>query len=364
MTKCFLTIVLVGLVRLSSGQVTNNNIGNRLLLALDNAPLHSTTAKSSVEWNCINKILTNKCLVYHNDQWFNFSVFQAGTYFLNISGQECRDKQGVQVLIIEGNPCETETYKILRCIAKIRQEDIFIKMDSVKTGVSYLVNIDGFLGDFCDFEVQISTKPLGLPLHIEMADTVPAAGTFTRGLFNLKWHLNEDKIEHIQKFKVYRSSNSHSKSRLIGEQSVRRNAYGFAFLDYETSDTLIEEGNYQYRVFSIQKETLLPQLMAEREVRYFRPVPKPVQQRAIKLSLEYPDKTLLQVLVYDRTNNKKLSATMHKFSAILDRDLEIDLGDFLDSGVKQFLVLVSDSNAKGALEFYYRIDRNGKFVRE
>ena len=57
-----------------TAQVANNSISNRTELKLDDDWLHSNTANSSVEWRCVNKSLTNKCLVYHNDQWFQIKI--------------------------------------------------------------------------------------------------------------------------------------------------------------------------------------------------------------------------------------------------------------------------------------------------
>ena len=74
MTRVCLTFVLVGLISNVVAQVSNNSIDKRLGLVMDANPIASTAAESSVEWNCINKSLTSKCLVYHNDQWFDFVV--------------------------------------------------------------------------------------------------------------------------------------------------------------------------------------------------------------------------------------------------------------------------------------------------
>src|SRR3954465_1716422 len=147
-----LILVVLGVITslVVAAQVENNSFKDRIHLVAD-APLrHSTTAKATVEWACVNKALTNKCLVYHNDQWFYFTLEAAGNYYLNISGQKCRDKRAVQVLIIEGNPCETPNYRILECVSRGLQSDVFIPLQSLRAKTLYLVNIDGFLGDYCD----------------------------------------------------------------------------------------------------------------------------------------------------------------------------------------------------------------------
>lgn len=203
----------------------NNSINARLRLILDEAALNSSTDNASVEWSCINKELTNKCLVYHNDQWFDFTVPKPGTYFLNVSSQECREKKGVQAVIIEGNPCEIKTYKILKCLSQIRQDDVFIRLDSLKPQITYLVNIDGFLGDFCDFKIQLSSRADGQPLETKR----PASRKDQqRSIVRFEWTVSGERIEDIQKFKVYRRKSTSIKSVLVSEQYSMRNAYGFS----------------------------------------------------------------------------------------------------------------------------------------
>jgi hypothetical protein len=64
----FLTVLIIGATQLPLvAQVENNNIISRSELIVDGDWIHSTTANNSVEWSCVNKALTNKCLVYHND---------------------------------------------------------------------------------------------------------------------------------------------------------------------------------------------------------------------------------------------------------------------------------------------------------
>lgn len=253
MTRLLFLLVIVGFSKILLAQVLNNNIQNRLTLGLNEGPIFSSSAQSTVEWECINKALTNKCLVYHNDQWFNFSVTEAGQYFINISSQKCRDLHGLQLIVIEGNPCETKTYRIVHCIPKLAQDDLFVQLDSIKPNTQYLVNVDGFLGDFCEFGIQISEKPNGLPLYSQIRDTTNAQ-TFRKGrLVNLKWLVAEDKIDQFQSFKVYRTNPNAIKSDFMHEQPVSRNSYGAYILNYSTVDSLHKEGTYIYRIVRYSK---------------------------------------------------------------------------------------------------------------
>jgi len=351
-----LVIFLCSFFTVSLSQVTNNSIEQKITLKLDDTMFNSTTANSSVQWSCVNKVLTDKCVIHHNDQWFDFSVVKKGTYYLNVYSQECRDKRGIQVIVIEGDPCKVVTYKILKCISKVRLEDVFIKLDSLKPGISYLVNIDGFLADQCNFGIQLSKTPLGLPLYAEKPDSVIAAGRQGDSIFHLAWHLRREKVDDIQSFHVYRTR-GYSRSIIVDEQQIRRNAFGLSFQDYESIDTLHEEGDYKYFVYGIQKETRMPHLLVEKGVRYEKKLPNVVRSTEVVLNLSYPEKMSFQILIYDLKTDAMLRSSKHEFESLKDKKFKIDLKEFLDKGVNQFLILAS--NDKQALEFYFIMTSKG-----
>ena len=147
MIKRAITIVL-WLVANACGfaQVSNNSIQNRIALRLDAGWYTSSTVSSNVEWDCVNKALTNKCLIYHNDQWFTVKPTGTGPLFLNVSNQVCKNQHGVQMVIIEGDPCKTDLYRLTKCIPFTDQSDFFVRLDSLDPHQEYLINIDGYLG--------------------------------------------------------------------------------------------------------------------------------------------------------------------------------------------------------------------------
>ncbi|MBK5278034.1 MAG: hypothetical protein JJE09_04125 [Bacteroidia bacterium] len=365
MARHVLLFVLVGLTNSLVAQVKNNAIRNRIALDINADPTHSSTAQSDVEWGCINKALTNKCLVYHNDQWFNFSVPIEGTYFINLSNQNCRDLQGLQVILIEGNPCETKSYKIHSCLPKIRQEDVFIQIDSLKPSIQYLVNIDGFLDDQCSFGIQISDKPTGLPLRDSNLtyDTIPVIATLKGKIVNLSWSVTEEKIAMLESFKLYRGIHNAIKQDFIREIGATSNSYGAPVLYYSASDSLVKEGTYIYRIYGIQKQTQMPYLLVNRVVKYHEPKPKQQLQRSIKLNLKLADKTPFQVLVYDEATNTLLKKYKKEFDVTFDQQHEVDLGEFIDRGLRNFMILVADGNSRDALTLYYTFDLKGNLIQ-
>ena len=88
--KYVLAVLLVLSSFFSNGQVGNNKIENRITLKLDSGWYSSSTSHSTVEWDCINQALANKCLIYHNDQWFTFKPDHPGPLFINVSNQQCK----------------------------------------------------------------------------------------------------------------------------------------------------------------------------------------------------------------------------------------------------------------------------------
>ncbi len=349
-------------------QVPNNQISQRYHLGVDEIPVSSTTTNSSVEWQCINKALTNKCLVYHNDQWFSFTVEKSGLYYINLSAQTCSKKLGTQLILIEGNPCEVKTYRIRKCISKLPREDSFIRADSLKAGVPYLINIDGFLGDECDFAIQVSTKPLGFPLPVPIAakDTLNVKTELKKEVAKLIWLIEEERAPLIRNFRVLRSSAHDAKGKVVNEQPIRRNTYGAYELRYMLTDTLPGPGVYTFKIFGEQIGSDELVLLTTEYVRYDVETPVPVQQiqRELILTLSYEEDTPFKIVVIDPITSEELYKYQQRFEAIRDRNFKIDLGAYIDKGKKEFMIITSDFSAKGSKELFYKLDAKGKLIKQ
>lgn len=344
-------------------QVQNNTFKDRIHLTLDAPVLHSTTAKATVEWECVNKALTNKCLVYHNDQWFYFILNEPGNFYLNIQGQKCRDRRGVQVLIIEGNPCETSDYRILECVSRGLQNDVFIPLQSLKAKTPYLINVDGFLGDYCDFGIQIAAKPFGLPLHYDRKDTLEVKTIQKGKLVEIRWVVPKERIEMYSGFKIYKKSSKDSRINLNREMIIERNTYGQPVLQYSFLDTLLVQGNYTYTVFGIHKETMIPIMVSENKVSYFekKAEPKPASQIIVPLN---SGSEKYEVMVYDQSNLTVLTKYKTGVDAKTPRQLIIDIENYTAKGLKSFMVLISDLTTGEGKEYFYSIDKSGTLIKE
>ncbi len=367
-----LIIFLFLWARVVVAQVANNNIENRSLLIEGANSIRSDTKNSSVEWQCINKSLTNKCLVYHNDQWFYFMPSVAGKYYLNIYSQTCRDNRGIQVILIEGNPCEANTYRILQCIDKVPQDDVFITMDSLKENTQYLVNIDGFLNDFCDFNIQLSTRPNGFPFSMKQEEEIPMQVHLRDSVVTLAIHAGNEQLDQIENLEVYRSyaKDSHSptsRSTYMKSISVERNSVGSLVTDYTFYDTLSERGQYRYIIMA-QGHDGDRILVLDIPVRYFGsliPTAQPETQKNVDINIhiESQKKHLaLDVYCYDGITNNLLLYKMIAFEKDSKKIISLHVDDYILKGIRNFVIKTVDQKSGEVKQYTYFINEEGNLV--
>lgn len=339
-------------------QVANDNIEERLQLDI-NKPVHSSTAGANVQWKCINKALTNKCLVYHNDQWFSFTVAKNGDYYINIGAQQCRDSKGVQMIIIEGNPCEVSTYRILECINQIRTEDVFVEVPALKTGIQYLVNVDGFLGDFCDFNIELSDKPKGFPRKDVNLDTLKIESRIEKKVVTMKWTLDEKLAKDMREFKIIRNS------KVVAEIGMGRNAYGSAMNDYSFTDTLKGAGVYYYNIYGIRERDEMPLLLSQRKFTLDKRemVEKKQVTKVLPLRLTFKEHEMFRLRLYNYDGDHLL--WKHEGECQGEGELfMIDPQPYVAYGLKKFQLLVFDGDGNKVDEIYFRVDNDRGIIKE
>lgn len=342
-----------------TAQVSNNSISSRMELILDGSGIHSTTANSSVEWDCVNKSLTNKCLIYHNDQWFHFTPQTNGKFYLNISSQQCRDLQGIQVVVIEGNPCEVKTYRILKCIPKVFQDDVFIELDSLQTNTLYLVNIDGFQNDFCELVILLSSKPNGLPLQSKDPDALKLSADVNKEIVRIQWQVEEKLHDQISYFELYRLKLGKVKSELRSVLYTNKNSLGSYNENYSYTDTLIESGKYQYKVIGVEKETQNRLLLDQMSINSIRDN-APRKYKVALVPLSFRKKGDLEILVINPDNDARLAAFTYEYA--FPESFYINLTKFVDNGMKKFWIRVKQVKTKETRHYTYQINDSGELV--
>ena len=241
-----LLLLAVG-VSAASAQVANDNIENRRVLKLEEVVTSSTTG-CTVQRGCVDERLTGKCIEYHNDQWFQFTPATTGRYFVNVGGQKCRDVRGVQLVVLTGQPCQPATYRILSCTSLGTQDDVFVTLDSLRAGRPYLLNVDGYLKDFCQFTLQVSGQATGMPVSYFPPNPTRVLPTASH-VVELNWTL-PDSLAAAPASRIMRREVHQYRSTEVRLVPVQRDTYGQPVLTYTITDTLPGPGIYDYQVIT------------------------------------------------------------------------------------------------------------------
>jgi hypothetical protein len=354
MKKLAALIFFLGIVIASYCQVSNNEIENRIKLSLNDEWFSSSTRNASVEWDCINKVLTSTCLVYHNDQWFTIVPPVTGTYFVNIKNQRCSNQQGVQIVVMEGDPCKVESYQLRMCISYTDQSDMFVQIDSLVGGKEYLLNIDGYLGDQCEFDIQFSTSSNGIPIQAKNLKSVELRLNQLDSIVEVRWMIPDSIIYKISSVSVYRKYEKEKSAVKLFSASLTRNAYGVTDSKYLRNDTLRKKGEYVYSIFGHTPEGQVTLLA--RENFHFKMKEKRSARISHKANIDFmsPKPGHVTVNVFDNTIEKQLFSTTRRTKKGRNV-LELDLSDYVAEGIFFYKIVIADKTSRQ--EHYYKVKR-------
>jgi hypothetical protein len=231
----------------SFAQSANNEIANRISLISDANPIFSTSENNTVEWQCVAPSLVEKCMTYHNDQWFSFTPEFTGDFYFSIVDQQCRDLRGMQLHIIEGTACQPESYQVLDCISPLTQDDFYIVV-SLEKGKEYLINVDGLLADVCKFGIMVTSTPPYFSWKV-IPENWMLNHVIEDAEITLNWELPDSLMRETGGFEIHRFPPKGKKFEKIAKTPLNRNAFGLNDRAYSWSENLIEHGSYTYRVF-------------------------------------------------------------------------------------------------------------------
>jgi hypothetical protein len=349
MKHCLLLAILI-CTGTAFGQVSNNEIKYRLKLALDGGWFQSSTDNASVEWDCINKKITSTCLVYHNDQWFTIIPPVTGSYYINIANQKCDNLQGVQIVVLEGDPCKIDSYQLKMCVSYTDQSDMFVKMDSLIGGKEYMVNIDGFLGDQCEFTIQFSSVSKGIPVQIRALKRMPLKISQRDSVIGLNWSVPDTLIYKINRFAIYRKLDKEKAAVHLKTFPLKRNAYGETESTYSLFDTLRKEGQYAYSIYGYTQDDQMSLLV--REHFFYRSTERSAQihQRRAVIPYNSPKTGMLSVKIIDVRNKKQLFMTSRR--AVKGKNtLVLDLTEYIERGVYGYKIIIGDNTFEQELQY-------------
>ena len=271
-------------------QPPNDSLAHRIALISEDAPFPSTTVGATVEWACVDESLTGKCIEYHNDQWFSFTPAHPGPYYLNLGNQACRDVYGVQVVVLTGTPCDPSTYQILHCYSTGYQADIYLTLDSLQAGLEYLINVDGYLQDYCSFTIQISETPHGRPA-LPRREPGELRSEATGNWVLLRWKLPQALGAEVEGFEVERRNMHQGKVEATLPVGIASNSVGVVARDYFLVDSLPSGSHYEYQIWA-QRTNQESVLLGTQRLKI------PNSRFTWTVLLHYPGHSFVRLLLY------------------------------------------------------------------
>jgi len=319
-------------VNLILAQVPNDNIAKRVTLVLGEE-VASHTKNCTVQWRCVDESLTGKCIDYHNDQWFEFNTGSFNHLYFMVTSQQCRDLRGVQLVLIDGTPCKTETYKVLECKSLGTNNDFYIEAD-VKSGTNYLINIDGYLEDHCQFNILVDTIPRGLPAEQNL-QLLHQAFINNDNVVNMNWQLDKD-VDAPHNFIIYKRKKGEKRFYVFDSLAVERDAFGNFRMKYQYQDT-VNEGATAFYLLILKDTNDKQYWFAEHSFTAKKSVESKV---GVDINFNCPPKSNVTIMVYDQWQVDVLQRLFTRTDDAGKNHLYISLQKFADEGYKKVVVQV------------------------
>ncbi len=338
-------LLLISIAELHAQSVYNDDIENRHPLKINDKPYISHTEECTVQKECLNIALTDQCLIYHNDQWFEFTTLDSGDYFINIRNQECRDVRGVQAVIMDGEACVPESYDIVECVSNGHQDDMFIKLN-LEANKTYLMIIDGYLHDYCYFDIDVSTEP---PVFAILPDNNTHYDTiFTQNpIVQFQWTMDTFEAEQMQEYQILRRHSLEKKSKTVWSSPNLRNSFGEPFVNFSKYDTLDEnvEGSYFYKISGLRQDSskLLIQnvlVIYEAEDPYYDPTHDYIQFELPKSKRNTP----YSIVIKDAKTNVKLVEKRIEYDKLFST-IKLDIKNYRMSGILEYKIEIRNQKS-------------------
>lgn len=352
MSYGFLIIILLAITFQLRAQVPNDDIENRILLEF-NAPHQSKTNGCTVQPKCVDESLTGKCIEYHNDQWFTFNSGNYPKLYINIMQQSCRDLKGVQLVVLKGEPCQVETYEILTCVSLATQDDIYIEMDSLDKNQDYLINVDGYLHDFCAFQIEVSPNANGLPLARSLNLTT---NSFQKDhLIRITWELPDTLQHKIVGFEVFRRLEAEFRSEFFREVALSSNAYGDIQKSYFFEDSITPNKDYFYRLTARQNDGKL--LLIDNYQFHYHDIPgKPKFIRSVNIPLEpVKNKESVTIIIYDYQTMNVIGSEVLSYKRKDPPFINYKTYQAIQNKIDKIAVKVINNSTKSTREYTYEL---------
>jgi hypothetical protein len=226
------------------------------------------------------------------------------------------------------------------------------------------LNIDGFLGDFYEFSIQLSSRLNGLPVRLAYSDSVKANATLSNRVVQLKWSASPELVNSIEAFRVGRKVNTDVKNRWT-DVSLKLNAYGTSLTDYMMMDTLPKPGSYTYMILGIKKGMSYPVFLHTEKISFTEGSRSSLVQNYLYLSPGFEKKGTLEVLILNSSTESVIDHFTQEFDPKVNKNIGVSsctLGPLIQQGQKSFIVEIKNLRTKERRRFPFMLNDQGKLI--
>jgi hypothetical protein len=357
MGKKFIQLYLLAFHAVLSlhAQAPNDDIENRIFLSHDST-FFSQTNGCTVQWECVDESLTGKCIDYHNDQWYEFNSGQNSRLFINVEGQKCRDLRGVQIVVVKGEPCNVATYEVLTCVSLANQDDIYVELDSLEPNQDYLINIDGYLHDFCSFGIEVSSTAEGLPP--EQTLDLRTSSSQEDHLIRIDWEIPDSLRNEISEFVLFKRIHPAFKSDFVATVPTVANAYGEYQDTYFFTDSIESNKTYFYTLAARDADGRLQRVDSYKfHDRYVPREPRFVRSITIPLK-NIRHKESVTVVIYDYSTMNIIKGQVFTYHKKDPDFLVFATAQVIQKDIFNLLVEVINNTTQTKEEYIYDLFEN------
>jgi hypothetical protein len=229
----------------------------------------------------------------------------------------------------------------------------------MKAGTPYLINIDGFLADVCGFEIQMATKPTGLPHKAISLDTLNLSSTQNKNIVTLNWSVQPTLADSVLQFEVYRQAEKEFRNQKLSAIPIQFNALGTALTHYSLTDTLTEYDTYTYLIVGVQ--ALGKSILDKKRVVFYDEKQKEKRYVA-KVPLNFKKKGDVDFLVINAINDQVLySGTCINCDK---QRIDVDLTQYVLVGFTTFSIQTTQPKTRIKSQHVFVLDEWGNVIKK
>jgi hypothetical protein len=232
-------------------------------------------------------------------------------------------------------------------------------LNNLKRNHTYLINLDGYLNDYCAFDIKISSTLPDFAV-VRTEHKTEASLQLKNDSVYFQWKLDEDLQKlGIVEFEITRRFRTDKKAQSIATIGVERTVKGDYKEEYNYTDTISKEGIYSYKIIGKRTDGK-KYLIKEQDLNY-----KPINTQILKPQLHFKNHTEIIVEIFDADikqqfggsefeGKKKEKLLMSYTTTYFEKSpFSIDMAPYVERGINKIRVVVSDSKRKVSEEFLF-----------